>query len=272
MTDATSAIQKVLRAGRDSGDWEPVTSGESGAHVFRSRDGSRYAKCVSAPETAALEEERDRTDWLHSRGVPGPEVLDWHVTPDAACLMTSAVGGIPADRVPAPSLDAAWGPIADAVRRLHDLPVRECPFTRDLTRMFALARDVVERGAVNPEFLPVEQQTTPPVELLGRLAPQLERRLAQEAAEAVVCHGDLTLPNIVLDPQTLEVRGFIDLGRLGRADPYADIALLFATARETRADGRRSDTAEDDFARRYKIAPDRDRERFYLHLDPLTWG
>ncbi|MFF0448889.1 APH(3'') family aminoglycoside O-phosphotransferase [Streptomyces sp. NPDC004609] len=272
MIDSTSVIRTLLRDGRDGVSWEPVTSGESGARVFRSADGSRYAKCVSAPGTTSLEEERDRTDWLHGRGVPGPPVLDWRVSADAACLVTGAVEGIPADRVPARSLDAAWGPIADAVRRLHDLPVRRCPFSRDLTRMFAAARDVVARGAVNPEFLPVEQQTTPPGVLLARLALQLERRLEQEAAETVVCHGDLTLPNIILDPETSAVRGFIDLGRLGRADPHADLALLFATARETWADGARSDAAEDAFARRYGIAVDRDRERFYLHLDPLTWG
>ncbi|MEU1805084.1 APH(3'') family aminoglycoside O-phosphotransferase [Streptomyces sp. NPDC019937] len=259
-------------AGAWGGGWEPVTAGESGAAVFRSDDGSRYAKCVPAPQVASLEAERDRVAWLHARGVPGAQVLDWRVTDAGGCLVTSTVAGVPADRVPAATLHAAWEPIADAVRRLHDLPLQSCPFSRDLRQMFATAREVVARGAVNPEFLPVDQQDTPPGELLARLAPQIEDRLAQEAAEAVVCHGDLCLPNIVLDPSTLTVAGFIDLGRLGRADPCADIALLFATARETWADDRRADAAEEAFADRYGIVLDRDRERFYLHLDPLTWG
>lgn len=60
--------------------------------------------------------------------------------------------------------------------------------------MFATARDVVARGAVNPEFLPVEQQRTAPVELLTHLTPQLAQRLAQEAAETVVCHGTCVCP------------------------------------------------------------------------------
>ncbi|MFD3523679.1 APH(3'') family aminoglycoside O-phosphotransferase [Streptomyces sp. NPDC058653] len=266
---------RPLLAAAHDGPWEPVTDGESEASVFRSGDGSRkalYAKCVPAASTSSLEEERDRVEWLGGQGIPGPRVLDWLVTQDAACLVTSAVRGIPGDQVTAPELRAAWERIADAVRLLHDVPVRACPFDRDLTRMFATARDVVARGAVSPEFLPEEQRRTPPDELLARLVPQVEQRLAQEAAEAVVCHGDLCLPNIVLDPESLDVAGFIDLGRLGRADPYADIALLLANSRETWADDRQAYAADDAFAERYGIALDRDREAFYLHLDPLTWG
>ncbi|MFC8826740.1 APH(3'') family aminoglycoside O-phosphotransferase [Streptomyces sp. NPDC057137] len=265
-------FRTLLRAGHDGGVWEPVTDGESEASVFRSEDGSRYAKCVPADSATSLEEERDRVDWLGGQGVPGPRVLDWRVTPDAVCLLTSAVAGVPADRVAAPELRAAWERIADAVRHLHDVPVAKCPFSRDLSRMFATARDVVARGAVNPEFLPEDQQLTPADELLARLVPQLEQRLAQEAVESVVCHGDLCLPNIVLDPETMDVAGFIDLGRLGRADPYADIALLLANSRETWADERQANSADEAFATRYGSALDRDRERFYLHLDPLTWG
>ncbi|MGW6504181.1 APH(3'') family aminoglycoside O-phosphotransferase [Nonomuraea angiospora] len=272
MIDSTAALRAVLYDGRDGDGWIPVTDGESGAGVFRSDDGTRYAKCVTAGAVTSLEEERDRVEWLGTQGVPGPRVLDWRVTADGARLVTSAVAGVPAHRVPAAQLRAAWDRIADAVRRLHDLPARRCPFTRDLTRMFAMAGDVVARGAVNPEFLPEEQQDTPAGELLARLAPQLEHRLAQEAAETVVCHGDLCLPNIILDPETLDVAGFIDLGRLGRADPYADIALLLANSRETWPDEGEAKWADERFAERYGIVLDRDRERFYLHLDPLTWG
>ncbi|MFD7504033.1 APH(3'') family aminoglycoside O-phosphotransferase [Streptomyces sp. NPDC059850] len=269
MTDA-EALRTLLPA--DRGGWEPVTSGESGAAVFRSDDGARYAKCVPPRQVAALEAERDRVGWLHAQGAPGARALDWRATAAGSCLVTSAVPGVPADRVPAATLHAAWEPIADAVRRLHDLPPQHCPFSRDLRQMYATAREVVARGAVNPDFLPVDQQHTPPGELLARLAPQLEARLAQEAAEMVVCHGDLCLPNIVLDPVTLTVTGFIDVGRLGRADPYADIALLLATARETWPDAHQAATAEARFATHYGTPLDRTRERFYLHLDPLTWG
>ncbi|GAB3616886.1 hypothetical protein GCM10027416_14430 [Okibacterium endophyticum] len=72
-------------------------------------------------------------------------------------------------------------------------------------------------------------------------------------------------------PGTSCVTGLIDLGRLGRADPYADIALLFANARETWPDEDTARHVEHDFASRYGIALDPDRLDFYLRLDPLTW-
>ncbi|GHF76455.1 hypothetical protein GCM10018790_63080 [Kitasatospora xanthocidica] len=90
--------------------------------------------------------------------------------------------------------------------------------------------------------------------------------------DAVVCRGDLCLPNIMLDPQALDVSGFIDLGRLGRADRYADLALLLADARETWTDEEQAQAADVAFAKRYGITLDHQRLRFYLHLDPLTWG
>ncbi|MEU8530833.1 APH(3'') family aminoglycoside O-phosphotransferase [Streptomyces sp. NPDC048629] len=254
------------------GDWLPVTTGESGAFVFRSADAGRYAKCVPVADAADLAAERDRIVWLSAQAVPGPAVVDWCDNYAGACLVTSAVHGVPADQVSAEDLQGSWDRIADAVRRLHEVPVSQCPFHRGLDTMVTLARDVVARDAVNPQFLPVEQQQTPPTDLLARLTKQVPQRRDQEASDAVVCHGDLCLPNIMLDPQTLDVSGFIDLGRLGQADRYADLALLLANARETWADEEQSQAADVAFAEKYGIALDHERLRFYLHLDPLTWG
>nr|WP_086009099.1 APH(3'') family aminoglycoside O-phosphotransferase [Nocardia brevicatena] len=254
------------------GDWLPVTTGESGAAVFRSEDATRYAKCVPAVDVAVLKAERDRVEWLTGQGVPGPRVLDWHSGEAGAYLVTGAVSGVSADRLPAADLRVAWEHIADAVRGLHGLPVERCPFRRGLDVMVTMAREVVGRGAVNPEFLPVEQQHTPPEELLARLEPEIARMRAQESVDTVVCHGDLCLPNIVVDPETLKVSGFIDLGRLGLADRYADLALLLANARETWQDEQQARAADTVFADRYGVVLDHDRLNFYLRLDPLTWG
>ncbi|MFI7655532.1 APH(3'') family aminoglycoside O-phosphotransferase [Streptomyces albidoflavus] len=268
----TPLTPSPLLPGAKGGGWVPVAAGESGAAVFRSADGARYAKCVGPGGVAELAEERDRAGWLGGQGVPGPRVLDWRDGEAGACLVTGAVPGVSADQVSAGQLGAAWGRIAEAVRRLHEVPVSTCPFGRRLDAMVAVAREVVARDAVNPEFLPDEQRGTPGPELLDRLTGQLARRREEEAADLVVCHGDLCLPNIVLDPETLDVAGFIDLGRLGVADRHADLALLLANARETWPDEKRARDADAAFAERYGLAPDPGRLRFYLHLDPLTWG
>jgi streptomycin 3"-kinase len=262
----------LLLARNQPGGWEPVTSGESGAFVFRSADGSRFAKCVPAGQQDLLVQERDRIDWLSASGISGPRVLDWIAAAGGGCLVTSAICGVSADRVSAEALRQAWPSIAEAVRELHAQPAEDCPYTRDLEQMFATAQDVVARGAVNQDFLPVEQQQTPPAELLARLAEQVDRHRGQEASDTVICHGDLCLPNIILDPGTFNFAGFIDLGRLGRADRYADLALLLANARETWDDENQAIAADNAFARAYGITLDTERQQFYLHLDPLTWG
>ncbi|TDV53733.1 APH(3'') family aminoglycoside O-phosphotransferase [Actinophytocola oryzae] len=247
--------------------WTRVTSGESGAEVHRSPDGRQHAKSVPAAREAELAGERDRIAWLATTGVPGPTVVDWHVDEGGACLVTSTVEGVPADSVSAGTLRRAWPAIVELVGALHGLPAGDCPFSRDLAAMWAVARDVVARGAVNAAFLPVEQQSTPPAELLARLSAELETRLAQEPADTVVCHGDLCLPNIILTPDGSAVAGLIDLGRLGRADSHADLALLLTNARETWTSESEATAADEAFT-----DIDDDRRRFYLHLDPLTWG
>ncbi|MFK3676677.1 APH(3'') family aminoglycoside O-phosphotransferase [Microbacterium sp. NPDC090218] len=252
-------------------DWVPVESGESGATVLRDEVGGRYAKVVVPGRADELAAERDRIAWLSGAGIPGASVLGWHLTAQGAALVTSAVDGIPADQLDAAGLRAAWPAIADILRRLHDLPLSDCPYDRALDGMMAAARATVAEDRVHTEFLPVELEDVPPVEILAGLERELPERRAQEGAEAVVCHGDFCLPNILIAPDGSHVAGLIDLGRLGRADPYADIALLLANARESWPDESAARRADADFAARYGIDLEPSRQDFYLRLDPLTW-
>lgn len=154
------------------------------------------------------------------------------------------------------------------------LPESLAPSLREqLSRMFGRAVDVVSRNAVNPDFLPDEDKSTPQLDLLARVERELPVRLDQERTDMVVCHGDPCMPNFMVDPKTLQCTGLIDLGRLGTADRYADLALMIANAEENWA---APDEAERAFAVLFNVlgieAPDRERLAFYLRLDPLTWG
>ena len=137
--------------------------------------------------------------------------------------------------------------------------------------MMRLAHATVAADRVVVEFLPVALQGTPPAQIIEQIEAQLPVRLIQERAQMVVCHGDLCLPNILVDPDTSQVKALIDLGRLGTADPYGDIALLLATARETWSDEAMARRADQEFAEIYGTELDADRQDFYLRLDPLTW-
>jgi streptomycin 3"-kinase len=249
-------------------DWHPVTRGESGADVFRSGDGLRYAKAVGRAGVDALAAERDRIAWAHGIGLPTPSVLDWRTTEDGAWLVTTAVAGVPADGLAPDAFTRAWPSIVDAVRALHDVPAEECPFRRDLDTMLAMARDVAGRDAVNPDFLPDDDKAVAAAALVERVEADAGTRRQQEQRDRVVCHGDLCLPNLLIDGDRFS--GSIDLGRLGVADPHADLSLLLANTRDTYGD--LAHTARDVLAGRYPRSIDDDRLAFYLRLDPLTWG
>lgn len=255
----------------DDAEWVPVTTGESGDTVLRDHDGARYAKLVTPERCADLAAERDRIVWLGDAGIPVGAVLDWRSTDRGACLVTRAVAGVPADQLGADTLRETWLSITNLARELHDLDAASCPFDRSLATMMDLARTTVAENRVQAEFLPPELQETPPAQILRHLEDELPRRVQQERDELVVCHGDLCLPNVLVDPDARRVCGLIDLGRLGRADPYADIALLLTNARETWPDERTARQADREFSDQYGIDLDAERLRFYLLLDPLTW-
>jgi streptomycin 3"-kinase len=248
-----------------------VAGGESGASVFHDRVGRRYAKIVPIGKEPELVAERDRLTWFHTTGIPSAPALDWRDTGAGACLVTGAAPGVPASELDAPALLRAWPSIADVARALHDLPASSCPFDRGLAWMMPLARAAVAEDRVVVGFLPESLQGTPPRQILDGIEDELTLRAGQERAERVVCHGDLCLPNILVDPVTDQVSAVLDLGRLGTADPYVDLSLLLATARSTWPDQATARRADSRFAASYGTELDPDRQDFYLRLDPLTW-
>ncbi len=255
----------------DSSEWAAVARGESDTVVLRHTSGSRFAKVASAHDGGALEAERDRIEWLHGLGFPGPQVLEWKASESGAVLITSAVHGIPADQLDATQLRVAWRSIVETLQQLHGVTITSCPYDRSLATMMTAARTIVAEDRVHLEFLPQWLQGTLPRVILDQLEEELPDRLEQEIRDAVVCHGDLCLPNVIVDPDTLVVTGLIDVGRLGRADPYADIALLLANARTVWTSKSVAREADEEFAEQYGITLDPARQDFYLRLDPLTW-
>ncbi|WEX76549.1 APH(3'') family aminoglycoside O-phosphotransferase [Sinorhizobium numidicum] len=270
MDRRNDAAERLLPTGTE---WTPVRWGESGDRVFRRNGGGAYAKISSGKGAVLLDNERSRTEWLAAFSIGSPTVLDWIASEEGACLVTSAVPGVPASDLSAPDLRLAWPSMVRQLKLLHDLPAGGCPFHRRLETMFHRAADVVARDAVNPDFLDPEFQDTPPSKLLADLRRELPQRLTEESRDLVICHGDACLPNFMVDPETHNCTGLIDLGRLGTADRYVDFSLLLGSARESWV---RPDDAQIARDRLFDIhgisAPDLGRLAFYLRLDPLTWG
>ena len=231
--------------------WQPVSLGRSGARVWRG-DG-RYRKQGRPTEIAA---ETERLRWLSRHGVPCPRVV------------SHADGVLVTDAVPGRALTEEWPPhvrpvLVEAYARLlhavHSLPVEQCPFDSRLAGSMRAAADAVSAGEVELDQLDAERRGWSADRLLGEL---LATRPATE--DLVVTHGDPTADNVVFDEQS-GIAAFVDVGGLGVADRYRDLAIA---TRSVAAWGDR--TYEARLLAAYGIEPaavDEARITFYRLLD-----
>ncbi len=201
---------------------EPVTTGMSGAAVFRATQqghAPRYMKVGFDAAAGDMREEIARTQWLAGRGIAVPSVLRVEDRGDSVAVLMAALAGVPADisRLATPRLIAA---LAQAVKALHALPAADCPFDETLDARLARAQAAVDAGAIDPAEFEPHNRNTAPAEMLRRL------RAVPPHEDVVVLHGDLTLGNIIVDESG--ACGFIDCGNAGRGDRYTDLALLHA--------------------------------------------
>ena len=83
----------------------------------------------------------------------------------------------------------------------------------------------------------------------------------------MVCHGDACLPNFLADPETLEITGMIDVGRLGVADRHLDLALATRSIADTSLNPSYGPAAADALLAAYGREVDPWRLDFYRLLD-----
>ncbi|MFZ2014334.1 MAG: phosphotransferase, partial [Nocardioides sp.] len=98
----------------------------------------------------------------------------------------------------------------------------------------------------------------------------LERRPQAElleTADLVVCHGDACLPNFLADPETLEITGMVDVGRLGVADRHLDLALAVRSISSAELNPAYGPAAAETMLAAYGRAADPWRLDFYRLLD-----
>ena len=209
-------------AGRE---WHRNLVGEAGALVHRlRREGSPdlYLKHGDGEAAAAIVDEFARLRWLSGRW-PVPAVAHFEATGGTAWLLTQALPGRTAyewleaapDRAP-----AIVASIGRCLRRLHALPVETCPFNANHRLQLDLARQRLEAGLIDADDFDDARQGWTPEQVwaaLGELLPLAE--------DPVVSHGDFSLDNLLMSADG-EVVGVIDLGRVGIADRYRDLAIL----------------------------------------------
>ncbi len=85
------------------------------------------------PAAVSCAGERDRLIWLKGRGVACPEVINWQEEQEGACLVITAIPGVPAADLSGADLLKAWPSIGPLIGTIHSLSVDQCPFERRLS-------------------------------------------------------------------------------------------------------------------------------------------
>jgi aminoglycoside 3'-phosphotransferase I len=205
--------------------WVRDTVGESGGAVFRlhckTDSLDYYLKHGSDAVADDITDEMARLCWLAGR-ISVPVIKHFVRTSSEAWLLMEAIPGKTAYQMLATNHDnhpAIVDALAKFLRRLHAIRVCECPFNSDYTYRLAQARARIDAGRVDVLDFDEERKgwTTDQVwEAMQSLLPL--------APDPVVTHGDFSLDNILIENG--EVVGCIDVGRLGIAERYQDLAII----------------------------------------------
>jgi kanamycin kinase len=270
-----SAVEAALRRRYRHHDWSPaVLGGFTDAAVWR-LDGrhSLYVKYIAEPDPAdpgaSPLAEAERLRWLRAQQVPCPEPVDAGTIDEYEYLVTEAAPGLTAAQSwPAGSRMAVVDAVADFVRQLHTLPVTDCPFDRRLKVRLPLAQEVAGLGLVDLKALDAKRRGWSINQLVTELIATA-RQVGRE--EPVVCHGDYCLPNVLVDPDSRQVSAIIDVGRLGVADRYTDLALMTRSLASVTLNPQYGRRFADRFLYRYgEIPADPDRIALYRLLDEFS--
>jgi len=217
-----------------------------------------FVKWTPTGSPIDLDQERMRLAWA-AAFTTVPAVLDHGRDADGAWLVTSALPGDSAvsERWTADPA-AAIAALGAGLRAFHDaLPVDACPFSWSVDDRLAEIRRRAALGRTRPDRWHADHRH---LDLQGALAilerpPPIDR--------LVVCHGDTCAPNTII-AEDGQCSGHVDLGALGVADRWADLAIATWSTDWNYGPG-----WQPALLSAYGIAPDDQRTRYYRLLYDL---
>lgn len=193
--------------------WEPVPStNDRGGHVWMSAD-----HVVKVLPPGRGEAEADRFRWLATHA-PTASVALVAATGSDDWLVTERLDGAAAHRVETHGdMQGVPATFARALRRLHETPVAVGAFPFSVGWDALAAEIEAAADGLDPNQLPDPYSRYSAARLIEIWR---EGRPAQE--DLVLCHGDPSLPNLLIDPGVV---GWVDVGRLRMVDRHLDLAV-----------------------------------------------
>jgi kanamycin kinase len=212
--------------------WSPRPAGpDLGAEAQRLRWAVRWTRVPSVIGAGADQ----NGSWLVTGALPGTSAVSPHWLADPATAVRA---------------------IGRALRRFHDdAPIDLCPYDWSASLRAMRAR---RRGRPDPADWMAEHRTLPAAAAFARLdaPPAIDR--------PVVCCGDPCSPNVLLRDDG-EPLGLVDLGALGVADRWADLAVATWSTRWNYGPGWEAVLLDS-----YGIEPDPERTAYYRLLWDLS--
>ena len=180
----------------------------------------------------------DEGAWLITAGLAGDRASDKRWQNDPAAAVTA---------------------IGEGLRAMHEaLPVAACPFTWSAAERVADARGQAAAGLLDPAAWHACHQSL-------TVAAALDQAAAIPPPDkVVVCHGDACAPNTLLN-EAGHWSGHVDLGLLGVADRWADLAVATWSVEWNYGPG-----WDNLLFDAYGVRPDADRTRYYRLLWDLS--
>lgn len=221
--------------------------------------------------TCETDNERDIAAWLNG-GIPVPEILEYCVENETAyTLMTRVKGKMLCDEEFLCHPSKMIRHVSEGIKLLWNVNVDDCPLkVSRLDERLKQARWNVENGMVDMEN--VEPDTFGPNGFSNpeELLVWLEKNRPQE--DIVLTHGDFCLPNVFIDND--RISGFIDLGKMGPADRWQDLAIVLRSLEHNFSGKYNNGKPYFEFEPQMLldelgIKMDKEKNRYYMLLDEL---
>jgi kanamycin kinase len=214
-----------------------------------------FVKWTPAASGIDLGQEAARLSWAVSF-TPVPRLLGQGADEAGSWIVTAALPGqcAVADKWKAEPATAVTA-IGAGLRAMHEAaPSAACPFSWQATERLADTRQRASQGRIDPARWHPEHQPLGIGRALDLLAaiPPVDR--------LVVCHGDSCAPNTLLTDDG-RWSGHVDLGELGVADRWADLAIATWSTEWNYGPG-----WDKLLLQAYGVLPDPDRTRYYRLL------
>ena len=219
----------------------------------------RFAKIDTAGRHPTLRGESERMIWAAAY-LPVPTVVALEQQGGTTILLTEALPGLDAtDPLWRDDVGALVTALGQGLRAFHEAVGEEwCPFRFDTGRALEHVRRRVDADDIDPAGFHEDHRHLSPTAALAEL-----EATTPVDEDLVVCHGDYCPPNVLLRDR--EVTGYVDLGELGAADRWWDVATGgWSTCWNF------GEEFEPLFYESYGITPDPARIRFFRLLYDLA--